>query len=884
MLPWIMAKAHFGTTRDMPLMKRYHSLYAVLAGLVLFCSCALGVSARADIVDEAKAAGKTPADFRADGYDYFHDADMRPDGTLDANGNSVLKPLDLTPDEIKGRNMWLLWCGGNEAFWDYLAGHSYGFMDLLKLCDFGPNDKLGRKRWAATGLVIEPGTRAPEKPDEFGLYIRQPENPTAPQPDPKIYGRSAGIVGLRLFPNPKFDETARKEWDAQKYFNDEKYYDNPRLIRPYRVGMSCVFCHVAPHPLNPPVDPDAPKWANLSTTIGAQYFRMRAVFGNLLKDDNFIYHLLDSQPPGTIDTSLIATDQINNTSTMNPIWDLGARLDRSGLLAISPGYRSPDYVKNYLARYGHNEFEKVSAVTAAMPVALYGLSDAYANPRPVPRILLEGADSVGAWGALARVYLNIGMFYERWITLSNIFLGFQKQKPFKLADADRNSVYWKVTERDVDHLGEFFLKGSGPMRLKDAPGGKELGQLKGEGVPWAPELAAGRKVFAEHCIVCHSSKQPNGTNGAPKGPEAIDGNNLVEYLNDPGYRQWALAEVEKPDFWENNYLSTEVRIPVTLIRTNAGRSLGSNAVEGHMWEDFSSDTYKELPAVQKITSWNPATQQEVSWQPPGNGRGYYRPPPLIGIWATAPFLHNNTCGLFNNDPSVKGRLEAFGDGIERLLTPGPKIEQAAANRYLWPSGASTDSGIPLNHATLERLRHDHGLIWRTRVDSHLHIPAQSIQQFLVGLSPGWIRWLVAYPWLWFVVALLLGLAVLLFWRKRLLGYIVLALAVLLGFFAAFVKGSLGDLNAVDVPAGTPVDLLANLDPAAVSITKPGNLVALTWGMKGLKDKGSDAEKKEVTSLLRMSTCPDLVLDRGHYFAKDLTKQERDDLIDLLKTF
>jgi hypothetical protein len=40
----------------------------------------------------------------------------------------------------------------------------------------------------------------------------------------------------------------------------------------------------------------------------------------------------------------------------------------------------------------------------------------------------------------------------------------------------------------------------------------------------------------------------------------------------------------------------------------------------------------------------------------------------------------------------------------------------------------------------------------------------------------------------------------------------------------------------------------------------------------------------VTSLLRMSTCPDLVLDRGHYFAKDLTKQERDDLIDLLKTF
>ena len=24
----------------------------------------------------------------------------------------------LTPDEIKGRNMWLVWTGGNDRFWD----------------------------------------------------------------------------------------------------------------------------------------------------------------------------------------------------------------------------------------------------------------------------------------------------------------------------------------------------------------------------------------------------------------------------------------------------------------------------------------------------------------------------------------------------------------------------------------------------------------------------------------------------------------------------------------------------------------------------------------------------------------------------------------------
>jgi hypothetical protein len=851
---------------------------AAVASCALAICAAIGARTKNEVVDEAKATGKTAADFPADANDYFHDADMRPDGALDAAGNSVLRPLELTPDEIRGRNTWVLWCAGDEVFWDYLAGHSYGFMDLLKLCDFAPNDKLGGKRFGPAGITIEPDTKVPDKPDEFGLFIRQPQDAVAPQPDPKIYGRSSGIVGLRLFPNPKFDEKARKHWDAVKYRRDENYYNDPNLVRPYRVGMSCVFCHVAPHPLNAPADTEAPKWENLSTTIGAQYFRIRAVFGNLLKEDNFIYHLLDSQPPGTIDTSLIATDQINNTSTMNALWDFGARLDRSGILA----HRTVDYAKDYGTRYGHNDFENVSAESAMMPVLLYDLPDAYANPRPAPRVLLEGADSIGAWGALARVYLNIGMFSERWITLHNLFIGFRKQQLFKVADVEKNSVYWQVNKRNVDYLAKFFLKSTGPMRLKDAPGGKEVGKLKGEGVPWDPELAAGRKVFAERCIICHSSKQPNGMNGAPKGPEKINPNELVEYLKDPAYRNWALAEVEKRDFWENNFLSSELRVPVTLIKTNAARSLGSNAIPGHMWEDYSSDTYKNLPAVGKITYWNPFAQQNVNWPPPGNGRGYYRPPPLIGIWATAPFLHNNTCGLFNNDPSVKGRLEAFDDAIYRLLTPGKTDEEAEANRYLWANGPSTDLGTPINHASSERFRQDHGLIWRTPAQTHLHIPAAYIQQLVAGVSPEWIRWLVNYPWISFAVALLMAILILLAGDKRALGYILLVLALILGPFAAFVHGWFGDLNVMHTPAGTPVDMLANLDPDQVK--KPGNFVAATWGMKNLSKPGTDAERKEAAKLLGMSTSPDLVLDRGHYFAKDLTKQELDDLVDLLKTF
>ena len=141
------------------------------------------------------------------------------------------------------------------------------------------------------------------------------------------------MVGLRLFKNPNFDDAARRSWDAKRYFTDAKYFNDPGLVRPYRVGMSCGFCHAAPHPLNPPKDPAEPAWANLSSNIGNQYWRARAIIGGVLKPDSFVYHVLDSQPPGTIDTSLVASDNINNPNTINAVFEVPARLDRSGITA-----------------------------------------------------------------------------------------------------------------------------------------------------------------------------------------------------------------------------------------------------------------------------------------------------------------------------------------------------------------------------------------------------------------------------------------------------------------------------------------------------------------------------------------------------------------------
>ena len=141
-----------------------------------------------------------------------------------------------------------------------------------------------------------------------------------------FYGYASGIVGLRLFPNPDFDEAA-KAWDAERYYTDPSYYNDKDLVRPYRVGMSCGFCHVGPSPVHPPADPAHPQWADLSSTVGAQYMWVDRLFiytRQSGRPDNYMFQLVHTYRPGAMDTSLVSTDYINNPRTMNAVYIFGA--------------------------------------------------------------------------------------------------------------------------------------------------------------------------------------------------------------------------------------------------------------------------------------------------------------------------------------------------------------------------------------------------------------------------------------------------------------------------------------------------------------------------------------------------------------------------------
>jgi hypothetical protein len=765
-----------------------------LLGLLMTAGCRKEGGGQ-ETLDEAKAEGKTANDYPEVATDIFQGMD---------NGTP------LTPEEIKGRNTWLLWTGGNEAFWDYMSQRSYGLSDLLKTLD----TRRRSARFREMGLVNEPGFRQATKQDQYGLWLDERIETEAEKVDANVYGKSSGVVGLRLFPNPAFDETARRRWDAERYYKDPSYFNDTKLVRPYRVGMSCAFCHVQMHPLHPPDDPENPRWENLSSNIGNQYFKVNQIFGAELKPESFVYQLLDQTPRGTLDTSLIATDGINNPNAMNPLFNVGARL------ALGTQ-------------------EKMTGGALRLPPR--------DETRSVPHILMDGADSIGILGALDRVYVNIGEYHQEWLQHHNLLIGLRKQTPIQITKAQKDSVFWQATEPRIDNLAKFFLKTTGPMHLADAPGGRDF-QTKDQNV-----LNRGKIVFAENCMMCHSGKQPAGYD--------IGGRFSEEY------KRWAREEVLKQDFLDNNYLSIDQRLPVTMIQTNAARALATNATRGHVWDNFSSENYKNSPSVGEIDVYNPFDGSTGKFQMPAGGPGYYRVPTLVSIWATAPFFHNNSLGKYTGDPSVKGRMDAFDDAIEKML---------------WPLK-----------------RDDKRSIWVTQQKSYLHIPAVYLPEAFQATLNYRSRIILVYPWLIPLILCLAGIA----WfirglrRKpkglasRIAGVVAVLLAVGLMMFSYFLAGEKGDLILGPIPKGTPVNLLGSINSEAERKDLLNVILKTRSALRKIErdnlDDAAAAEllKKEVApALLKVSNCPDFVEDRGHYFGTTLSDDDKKALIEFLKTF
>ena len=811
------------------------------------------------VLDEARQANRPASSFPAADEPYFQDMDQAKRGVV-----------QLTPDEVKGRNTWIVWTGGNDRLWDKLSVASFGALDLLKIVSSHQGLKASRdNRWAYLGLVNEPCFEKPTGPDpnRFDLWLdkRRADCPPDPfenetkYPGVKVgargttfadgktlpvgsfYGYATGIVGLRLFPNPDFDADAEKKWNAEQYYNTESYYYQKTLVRPYRVGMSCAFCHVGPNPINPPDDPEHPKWENLSSNVGAQYFWIDRIFDWDANPSTYIFQMFHTSRPGTLDTSLVSTDNINNPRTMNAIYGLGPRLDQA-----------KRFGKETLAGGGLNNRQFNDYVPSGSPLAAF-----FTPPATVlsPRVLKDASDSVGALGALNRVYLNIGLFSEEWLLHFKPLIGGKTVSPIKIAVARKNSGFWEATEVQTPNMALFFLKTTAPHKLTDAPGGNAYLTTD------ATQLDRGKIVFAENCARCHSSKLPK-----PDQPKKI-----LDSLGCAGpdylkcwreYWGWTKTDefktkmraiVGAPDFLDDNFLSAEFRVPVTLLQTNACSPLATNAIRDNIWDNFSSETYKTLPSVGTIKVYDPVTGESVDHAMPDGGRGYTRPASLISLWSTAPFLLNNSVGRLNpnapNDdynpsPSVANRMAAFQDGIEKML---------------WPEKRDRDpvlgDKVP-------------GLIDRTTQESSITIPPG----YLPGSLQSWGPWL----------------------------------------FPRLFKEDVG-LVVSPIPRGTPVGLITNLlvrpeemgffarwlhdrELARVVFDVKHKLGVLGPAPKdpvelaAYDKRAQDVLRPLASGLMKLSKCPDYVVNRGHYFGTGydnepaLSDTDKRALIEFLKHF
>lgn len=655
----------------------------------------------------------------------------------------------LTPQQQQGACTWYLWTGGdplrtegspenargNSRFWRMAEKRLWTLSNVLELpIDVNLMDYITGtprdQRFARLGVINDPGCTKASKPDAYGLML---DNCTDPY--------SSGIMGLRLFPNPDFDP---KKWDVKKYLSRDS-----RIEPPYLAGLTCGLCHIAMNPGNPPADPENPQWENLAPAFGNQYLREGEMFKGRLTKGNFLYWVYDTQPPGTSDTSRISTDFINNPNAINSIW----------------------YILS--ARPKHAEL----------------MNDG--STQEVPHILKDGSDSTGPANAGLRVYINIGSCPDYRYSLEDTFVGGLRpmpvlpipavpttQHPFDISKAQKECVDWQLTSARIDNAAQ-FLDAVQPYPLKNAPGGAQYLTAS------AAVLDTGKRVFAENCARCHSSKVP---------PEVQNG---LDKHSEAAKAAWVRL-VMSPDFLDKNFLSDDNRYPVVSsdprfdIGTNVNRAMGTNPIEQHIWQDFSSRTFKQLPSPGLMTEQNPFDEKETISFPISHG-GYYRTPSLINVWATAPFFENNSLGVFTGDPSVKGRLTAYEDAMEKLMWPEKRLGKKS--------------------------------IRVTGTDSILNIRDIEIR----------------------------------------------------------------------IPAGTPVDLLANINvfkavqtPEVIAQLKrladnPDRLTRLVHALENTGQYDSDL-RAMVPDLLKLSQSPDMIEDHGHTFGSRLPDDQKRALIEYVKTF
>jgi hypothetical protein len=647
----------------------------------------------------------------------------------------------LNASECAGRTIWFKATAGNDRFHTYVFQQRIGVLiDWFRVLRA---DQQG-DRFKAWGAIHDPSCCVPgsencpaKSMDEtYGLewcpgdeelltYVGKPgyKDPAcdfqdAPLKDgdphgPKDqrqsacdlkFGTSTGALGIRKFPNPRFN---REQWVAlngsagtwdgySRKIAAAGGSDEPAKSRlmdggvepPFLIGTSCGSCHIAFDPLNPPADPANPKWENIKGLLGNQYTRISEIMVSGMAPNTLEWQMFAHARPGASDTSAIPTDQINNPGTINALINIAQR----------PVFANEAVLKwRKVATCGENKDETQCWCEPGRQGKCWQKSLAQDT---VHHILKGGEDSIGALEAIQRVYFNIGSCSEQcWVNhLTDLRVldpqqrGFG-QTPFSIGQCRRDCPNFRAIEDRLANILDFFLSAEAHatdlqvarenMKKRADPGATYSAQdlvadLEKEFGKNA--VSRGEKVFTENCARCHSS-QPEAQQLESGTPVALD----FRKLNDANHLRV-------------DWLGSDKATLVSEVGTFRCRALHSNHMTGHVWQEYGSETLRARPPDPNLK------------EPADGGRGYYRNISLLNLWAFAPFLHNNAmgpevCGKPSTaandfyaqrpryvdgsklkllppgqqpgcvayDPSVEGRYQLYKASMQDLLNPAKRI-------------------------------------------------------------------------------------------------------------------------------------------------------------------------------------------------------------------
>ena len=429
-------------------------------------------------------------------------------------------------------------------------------------------------------------------------------------PVPGVPGEASGIVGLRKFPNPKFDRRASGTRPST-------------CEHPGRHAAAVPGRHdlrLLPHRLQP----DQPARRSRAAGLGEPGRHHRQPVLGRRKA---------VQPQHEAGRLPVARGRAAAAGHVGHV----AVRDRS--------HQQPERDQHDLQPVGPADRARAACATARRP--------------PVHHILKDGADSIGVAGASLRVYVNIGMCGDYWVTLHDPVLGIARQ-----AAARSTSITRARTARTGGNTEARMANAEAFLKTDEAA---------------AAEGRAGRRAVPDG-VGRHAHDRPARVRGELR---AVPFEQAAARGHGRSRCSGSARRSQRHDFLTDNFLSDDKRYSITQIGTNVARVAGQ---QRHPRQHLGQVLVGNLQGAAERRHASPTCTTRAiptSRSPsrcPAAAAATIRTASLTSIWATAPYLHNNSVGRVRQGSVGAGPH----DGVQRR-----HAEDALART---PAGRAVDSG------------------------------------------------------------------------------------------------------------------------------------------------------------------------------------------------